>query len=221
MEKIIKKMTAAILLTWLCVSAQISGVSAAESAEVKIPVSLNLAGAVPAQAENYTFQLIPESSGTPMPEGCKGSCEIVINGEDTVEYPAISYTVPGVYGYKIKQIAGDNTLCTYDGTVYYVRVTVTNANDGRLNVSVAAHRDAQMSDKKQMIEFENTYAAPPAAEKEYPQKTDTKVKKKSSLIQTGQLRWPVPFLTAAGIWFLFVGVRRKNKRNTEHAKDIR
>ena len=221
MKKIIKKVSAAVFLVLLCLAGLPLNASASEKTEVKIPVSVKLTGAEPVKSENYTFRLTPESSRTPMPEGCKGSCDITVSGNGTAMFPAIAYTVPGIYGYAVRQVAGDNELCTYDDTVYYVRVTVTNAEEGGLKVSVSAHRNAQMADEKQTIEFENTYAAPPAPEKEDTQHTVTKVQKKSTLIQTGQLRWPVPILLAAGIWLMCTGAKKERKREKEHAENIR
>lgn len=217
MKKMIKKISAAVFLVLLCLAWLPLNASASEKTEVKIPVSVNLTGAEPARSENYTFRLIPESSRTPMPEGCEGSCDITVSGNGTAEFAAIGYTVPGIYGYTVMQMPGNNVNCTYDDTVYYVRVTVSNAKNGGLETSLSAHRDKQMADKKQMIEFDNTYAEPPAPEKENTVQTATKTQKTSSLIQTGQLKWPVPVLAGAGMLLTLAGVRMNRKRKTEHA----
>lgn len=217
MKKMIKKISAAVFLVLLCLAWLPLNASASEKTEVKIPVSVNLTGEEPVKADNFTFRLTPESSWTPMPEGCKGSCDITVSGNGTAMFPAVGYTVPGIYGYIVKQVPGNNEKCTYDDTVYYVRVTVTNAENGSLEASVSAHRDEQMADKKQMIEFDNTYAAPPAPEKENTVQTATKTQKTSSLIQTGQLKWPVFVLAGAGILLTLAGVRMNRKRKTEHA----
>ena len=68
-----------------------------------------------------------------------------ITGEGTSAFPAISYSSPGIYGYKVSQQAGSHKRGHYDETVYYVRVTVTNAEDGGLEAAVAAHTDAGMT----------------------------------------------------------------------------
>ena len=217
MKKMIKKISAAVFLALLCLAWLPLNASAAEKTEVKIPVSVKLTGEKPVKADNFTFRLTPESSRTPMPEGCKGSCDITVSGNGTAMFPALGYTVPGIYGYIVKQVPGNNQKCTFDDTVYYVRVTVINAENGSLEASVSAHRDEQMADKKQMIEFDNTYAAPPAPEKEDTVQTATKTQKTSSLIQTGQLKWPVPVLAGAGMLLTLAGVRMSRKRKTEHA----
>ncbi len=216
MQKTIKKITMAVLITWLCLSVQTSGVFAAAKVEVRIPVSVILTGTVPAQEENYSIQLTPEGSRTPMPEGCKDNCEIIIRGENTVYFPVIVYTVPGVYGYAVSQTAGDNEKCTYDDTVYYVRVTVTNAENGGLEATVSAHKNAQLADKKQMIVFDNTYTVPCE-----PEKTVTETKNASSLIQTGQLNWPVPILAGTGGVLILCGACQNRKRKTKDAENIR
>ena len=217
MKKMIKKISAAVFLVLLCLAWLPLNASAAEKTEVKIPVSVKLTGEKPVKADNFTFRLTPESSRTPMPEGCKGSCDITVSGNGTAMFPALGYTVPGIYGYIVKQVPGNNQKCTFDDTVYYVRVTVINAENGSLEASVSAHRDEQMADKKQMIEFDNTYAEPPAPEKENTVQTATKTQKTSSLIQTGQLKWPVPVLAGAGMLLTLAGVRMSRKRKTEHA----
>lgn len=216
MKKMIKKISTAVFLVLLCLAWLPLNVSAAEKTEVKIPVSVNLTGEEPVKADNFTFRLTPESSWTPMPEGGKGSCDITVSGNGTAMFPAIGYTVPGIYGYIVKQVPGNNEKCTYDDTVYYVRVTVTNAENGSLETSLSAHRDEQMADKKQMIEFDNTYAAPPAPEKEDTVQTATKTQKTSSLIQTGELKWPVPVLAGTGMLLTLAGVRMNRRRKTEH-----
>lgn len=216
MKKMIKKISAAVFLALLCLAGLPLNASASEKTEVKIPLSVNLTGEEPIKSEDYTFRLTPESSRTPMPEGCRGSCDITVNGKGTAVFPAIGYTVPGIYGYIVKQMPGNNDQCTYDDTIYYVRVTVSNAENGSLETSLSAHRDEQMADKKQMIEFDNIYAAPPALEKEDIVQTVTKTQKTGSLIQTGQLKWPVPVLAGAGVLLTLAGVRMSRKRKKEH-----
>ena len=216
MKKMIKKISAAVFLALLCLAWLPLNASASEKTEIKIPVSVNLTGAEPERSENYIFRLIPESGRTPMPEGCEGSCDIAVSGNGTAEFAAIGYTVPGIYGYTVKQIPGNDVNCTYDNTVYYVRVTVSNAENGSLEISLSAHRDKQMEDKKQMIEFDNTYAEPPVVEKKETIQTVTKTQRTSSLIQTGQFKWPVPVLAGAGMLLTLAGVRMTRKRKTEH-----
>ena len=74
MKKMIKKISAAVFLALLCLAWLPLNASASEKTEVKISLSVNLTGEEPIKSENYTFRLTPESSRTPMPEGCKGSC---------------------------------------------------------------------------------------------------------------------------------------------------
>ena len=40
--------------------------------------------------------------------------------------------------------------------------------------------------------------------------------KPGSLIQTGQLKWPVPVLAGAGVLLTLAGVRMSRKRKKEH-----
>ena len=45
----------------------------------------------------------------------------------------------------------------YDQTVYYVKVSVTNGENGNLETVIAAHTDADMTDAKCDITFTNYY----------------------------------------------------------------
>lgn len=289
MKMMMKKVSAAVLVLLMCLIALPFGVFAAGKAQVQIPVSVKITGEAPEEAESYTIRLTPEDSGTPMPEGSEESCEVTVEAENTAVFPVISYTVPGIYGYIVKQVSGSNEKCTYDETVYYVRVSVTNGENGGLETVVAAHTDAQMESKKQDMTFVNAYEVTPDPEVEYTKLTVKKVwsdngknrpssvtvqlrdgeekvdtvtlgdwndwsytwsdleddsdhdwkvreidipkgykasysrkgdvvtiRNTESLIQTGQLNWPVPVLTAAGLLLLAAGIwlgRRRKENN--------
>mgnify|MGYP003280350318 FL=1 len=66
------------------------------------------------------------------------------------------------------QQAGSHARGHYDDAVYYVRVSVTNAENGELEAVVAAHTDAQMVSAKRDITFTNTYDPAQAATTEQP-----------------------------------------------------
>ena len=288
MKKVIKKISAAVLLMLMCLAALPLSAFAAGKAVVEIPVSIKLTGELPEEAESFILRLTPADTETPMPEGFEEDCDITVEGNAAVTFPAISYTTTGVYSYTVQQIPGANEKCTYDDTVYYVRVSVTNGENGGLEAVTAAHTDAQMESKKQTMEFVNTYEITPD-----PQTTVLTVKKEwsdngknrpssvtvqlldgdevaetvtlgdwndwkhtwddleagddhdwqvkeinipkgykasysrkgnvvtirntESLIQTGQLNWPVPVMAGLGLLLILAGILLGRKRNADHA----
>ena len=72
-------------------------------------------------------------------------------------FSPIQYTTPGIYYYTITQQSGTHKRGHYDQTVYYVKVSVTNGENGNLETVIAAHTDADMTDAKCDITFTNYY----------------------------------------------------------------
>ena len=152
MKTNIRKFPAVLLLAVLCLTVFPISAMAAGVAEVKIPVSVELSGEKPSPDETYTIILQGEDEA-PMPE----ENILTVTGAGKAEFPAVSYSVPGVYCYTVSQQPGSLKKGHYDSTVYYVKVTVTNGDSGELEAVVAAHTDAQMVSEKQDITFVNTY----------------------------------------------------------------
>lgn len=169
MKTKIRKITAALLFALLCLTAVPTTAFAADdkstglAVDVAIPVSVELSGEVPSPAESFTLTL-QALDDAPLPE----QHTLTITGAGTAEFPAITYTKPGIYCYTVTQQAGSHTRGHYDSTVYYVRVSVTNAENGGLEAVVAAHTDAQMVSDKRDIDFTNTYDPAPAASTQQP-----------------------------------------------------
>ncbi len=141
-----------LLLAILCLTAFRVSAFAAETAEVRIPVRVELAGGKPSAEETYTvvLQAVGEA---PLPS----ESTLEITGSGRASFPAICYTEPGVYCYTITQQPGSDKKGHYDNTVYYVKVTVTNGESGGLETVIAAHTDAEMVSEKREIAFTNTY----------------------------------------------------------------
>lgn len=152
MKTNIRKFPAVLLLAVLCLTVFPISAMAAGVAEVKIPVSVELSGEKPSPDETYTIILQGEDEA-PMPE----ENTITVTGAGKAEFPAVEYSVPGVYTYSVSQQPGKLENGHYDNTVYYVKVTVTNGESGDLEAVVAAHTDAQMNSEKQDIGFVNSY----------------------------------------------------------------
>lgn len=204
-----KKVSAVILCVLLCLTALPASVMAAEkNVQVELPVSVRLEGDVPSTAETYTI-ILKAVDDAPMPS----ESVLKITGAGTAKFPAISYSVPGVYCYTVSQNVGGHERGHYDTTVYYVRVTVTNAENGGLDAAVAVHTDAQMQSAKQDVSFRNTYDKAPSSSSGS-SSSGTTAKTTGTLIQTGQINWPVPVLAAAGLVLILAGLismRKKGK----------
>ena len=120
MKTNIRKFPAVLLLAVLCLTVFPISAMAAGVAEVKIPVSVELSGEKPSPDETYTIILQGEDEA-PMPE----ENTITVTGAGKAEFPAVEYSVPGVYTYSVSQQPGKLENGHYDNTVYYVKVTVT------------------------------------------------------------------------------------------------
>lgn len=244
--------------------------------EVKIPVTVELTGEAPYSEETYTI-VLEAVDGAPMPS----ESMLQITGDGTAEFSAITYSVPGVYEYTVTQQTGNNALGHYDATVYHVKVTVTNTQDGSgLSSTVVAYKNDDTS-KTDTIRFTNTYdpEVQPIAitvnkvwsgtSQERPDSVtvqlmngdeavatvslgdwnnwtytwtdldghgswDVKeinipngysasynrsgnvitIKNTEILIQTGQIKWPVPVLAGAGLLLILSGVTGLKKKRT-------
>ncbi len=81
--------------------------------------------------ETFTFELIPGEDTFPMPH----DSEVTIEGEGTASFGTWNYTKPGTYTYQVKEVAGEDSHYTYDGTVYTITDTVALNDAGDLEVS--------------------------------------------------------------------------------------
>lgn len=133
-----RRIPAVFLLTALILAVFPVTAFAAEAAEVKIPVKVERSGETPDQKETYIVKLEAHNQA-PMPAQDTEK----VTGTGMAEFPAIHYTASGIYCYKVSQQAGSHERGHYDETVYYVKVTVTNAEDGGLATVVAYIRTLQ------------------------------------------------------------------------------
>ena len=101
MKTNIRKFPAVLLLAVLCLTVFPISAMAAGVAEVKIPVSVELSGEKPSPDETYTIILQGEDEA-PMPE----ENTITVTGAGKAEFPAVEYSVPGVYTYSVSQQPG-------------------------------------------------------------------------------------------------------------------
>ena len=83
--------------------------------------------------------------------------ETIPNEADgSVNFTTINYTLAdvGTHTYTVSEVKGSDGTVTYDGTVYTVEVTVTDAGNGTLNVSKVIKKNGEKVDS---IDFTNTY----------------------------------------------------------------
>ena len=103
-------------------------------------------------------QMEAEDPSYPMPEGSvDGIFEMVISGNSFMSFPSMSYTEPGIYTYTIEQIAGLNPLCAYDPSVYHLKVSVTNAQDGSGLTAMVALRSEDADEKLQCLQTDTAH----------------------------------------------------------------
>ena len=129
---------------------------AAEPLRVELPsVEVKLEGTAPSPTEEYQIVLEADKISYPMPEGsADGKYTLTITGSETASFPDISYSELGVYSYTIYQVKGSNSQCTYDETVYTMKVYITNEGVER----VVRVKESDDPDAKNMeVEFTNKY----------------------------------------------------------------
>lgn len=90
----------------------------------------------------------------PMPAGSQNGTVTVTNKGSGFTFGQMVYTMPGVYTYHVKELAGTDKTIGYSTQEYDVTVTVTD-QDGML----AATADRQTND----IRFDNTYTPTPVS----------------------------------------------------------
>ena len=88
----------------------------------------------------------------PMPAGSQGGTQTVSNKGSGFAFGQMVYTMPGVYTYHVKEVAGTDKTIGYSTQEYDVTVTVTDQGG-----MLSATADRQTND----IRFDNTYTPTP------------------------------------------------------------
>lgn len=148
----------ALVMTVMCGTTLVLPAYAEELPGVSVPVTISLSGTLPYPAEDYMVVLKADDSAYPMPEGSvDGAYSLTITGEDTENFPTITYDRVGIYTYTVYQVAGTNQKCTYDDTVYTLMVTISNKEDySGLEATAVLYPDSD-GDKLPGAEFDNVY----------------------------------------------------------------
>ena len=155
----------ALVMAVMCSVTMALPAYAAELPEVSVPVTISLSGTLPRPAEDYTVVLKADDAAYPMPEGTvDGTYTMTITGEDTKNFPSVTYDRVGVYTYTVYQVAGTNKKCTYDDTVYALKVTITNKADySGLEATAVLYPDTD-GEKLTGAEFANKYKVDPPSD---------------------------------------------------------
>ena len=169
MKKHIRRIWSVVLAALMCVALLPVTAHAATVATATIPVSVTVEGEegtleADIPEETYTFTLEAVTADAPLP----AETTVTITGAGSASY-TIDYEKVGVYQYTVTQnataLTGDNSAChdrgNYDTTVYYVTVSVINADDGSIGTVVAVHEGSDEGDKCDKLVFVNTYAPVP------------------------------------------------------------
>lgn len=200
-----KKIVAALLglLALLPVIAAAAQVPAAEAA---LPVYVTCRGR---GGQSFTVTLEPLDEDAPMPP--ESSLTVTAaDGDTACGSFVIRCTAPGIYHYRVTQQQGGAAGVTYDATVYYVTLTVYCDAQGALQWTAAVRRGAaDAAVKSDRIVFRNRVGSRPPA--------DPGVPPGGKLIQTGQLRWPIPVLGSCGAALVLAGgLGRRRVRRSAH-----
>lgn len=155
----------ALVMAVMCSVTMALPAYAAELPGVSVPVTISLSGTLPYPAEDFTVVLKADDADYPMPEGTvNGAYTMTITGEDTENFPAITYDRVGVYTYTVYQVAGTNKKCTYDDTVYALTVTISNKEGfSGLEATAVLYPDSE-GEKLPGAEFENKYKVEPPSD---------------------------------------------------------
>ena len=186
-----------LLLVVLCLAVFPISTFAADAVQVQIPVSIQTSGETPSPEENYTVEL-QAVDDAPMPS----ENVLEISGSGKAFFSPIQYTTPGIYYYTITQQSGTHKRGHYDQTVYYVKVSVTNGENGNLETVIAAHTDADMTDAKCDITFTNYY-------------NKTSIKKSKNKVKTGDNSNATLFailLLVSGTGLLIIAISRYREK---------
>lgn len=177
-----------------------------QAVDAAIPVYVYLNSRNSGKDETFTIKLEALDAGAPVPvSDTLAAAAVAKDAAAPSGTFTIHYTVPGCYRYKVTQLPGTARRTVYDKTVYYVTVSMFYNGEDVLVWEAAARRDdPDTAEKADRIAFVNTYTSPVT-----PPVTP------GTLIQTGQLNWPVPVLGGTGTGLLCAGcllLRRRRER---------
>ncbi|MBE5971195.1 MAG: hypothetical protein E7246_01545 [Lachnoclostridium sp.] len=239
MKKLLRCGISALLAAMLSIQMLCINAVAAEHPSIKLPVTIEHKGDYPSSSEELDIVLTAVDEACPMPEGSvDGTYTIEVKSGTTGEFPEIVFPKLGIYNYTVHQEKGNHSRGSYDGTVYQMRVYVTNAESGDGFESTTLLYIDDVNVKYASVGFENSYSEreggggstpttpPTEAPTAAPQSVDTVDDEDlfgvlgafeelgiplAVLPATGTLWWAVPILVLAGIVLMALGRRRNSE----------
>lgn len=154
--------TAFVLSLLLCAMCLPFTASASQSISVRMPsVQVKTTGSPSTIREDFNVLLMPDDASCPMPIGSENGEYImsVLSGE-IMPLPSIEYTSVGEYNYKICQLKGRDRTATYDDTVYYMKVYITNSRTSDALYSEVVLSNPNIDGKPERLDFINSYPEP-------------------------------------------------------------
>lgn len=157
------------------------GQTPSDAPSVEIPATIVLKGDLPSPDEDYVIELTADNENYPMPidvdkevvvlnddlseasneemESVLPSYRLTITGANTKTFPPIVFEQVGIYTYTVKQIPGDNSDCTYDETIYHLKITIYNSqNKDGLYAVTKVYTEDEPEVKKELT-FTNIYSS--------------------------------------------------------------
>lgn len=157
MQREISKIVWLLLLPVICAVLLLPRQAYADQVvSTTIPVKVEKTSGAPSGTQ-YQIVLEAVTVGAPIP----AQTTITVKDGETGEFDPITYTLPGDYQYKIREVYennGEQNYFTYDTTVYYVTVRIVNDEKGGLASEIGAKKEGNTG--KSDIKFNNQYLAP-------------------------------------------------------------
>ena len=145
-NKILCIMFALLLGVSQCVVAFAGGV---DPVTITPEACVKVTGNAPETSED--FLIVFKADGSDISEN------YTVNGEGTVKLTPLTFEKPGIYNYTITQQKGTNSNCSYDESVYRLKITVLYSEAPyRLIINAALRKDG-VDGKSDSITFENNY----------------------------------------------------------------
>ena len=160
MRKSLRLIVSTLVALLMCVTMLSPTALAVENPALEIAAAVTVSGAVPDIADTFSIKLSADDLSNPMPEGSlNGVSTMMINGAGSVTFPKIYFAKIGIHDYTIWQEPGSNIDCTYDMSVYHMKVFVTNAETGGLEITTVIYKNDE-TEKSPAIVFDNLYTKP-------------------------------------------------------------
>jgi len=150
-HKIKEKSAYVLVLTMLIVILlPVSSYAANEQVSVTIPFEVFLQNGVAGRADEITVVMEASQTNTPMP----AQSRITITNAGRAEFPAIIFSTPGNYTYRVFQESEQTAHIIVDKTIYLVTVQIAQGADGHLQSTISV-MNSNRQGKEEKIEFTN------------------------------------------------------------------